>query len=203
MIEPKCCHRAYGREHWHVVYEREGELAVWGLRQGAKNAPYNLVLGGPYEQGSHVDGDFLDACALDTHRGSAGFFQGRVFDLIRDEQVAMTIEETKVYLTCSAAVLRLRAARKAHAAAEQRAAGTGWPTATGGRDWRAEAVEKAGQELKAAEEDLARLCEQRGRSARDLYADLVTDVRRIKLARENYGAALEAVEQLPRLFLGA
>ncbi|MCX4869784.1 hypothetical protein OHU11_00100 [Streptomyces sp. NBC_00257] len=202
-IEPKCCHRAHGREHWHVVYEHEGELAVWRLRQGAQNAPYNLVAGGPYEPASHVDGDFLDACALDIHRGFDGFFQGQMFDLIRDEQIVMRIEETEVCLTCSAGVLRLRTARKEHAAAEQRAAGPGWPTARGSRDWHAEAVEKARHELKIAEEGLARLCEQRERSARDLYADLVADVRRIKLAPENYGSVLEAVEQLPQLFLSA
>ncbi|MFB7552772.1 hypothetical protein [Streptomyces sp. NPDC056154] len=113
VIDPRCCHRMGGREHWHIVHEHGGELAVWWLRQGAKNAPYNLIAGGPYEPGSHVDEEFLDACALNTHRDSAGFFQGRVFDLIRDDQVAATIEETKVYLTCSAAMLRLRTARRA------------------------------------------------------------------------------------------
>ncbi|MFF4179609.1 hypothetical protein [Streptomyces sp. NPDC001750] len=203
VIDPKCCHRMSGGEHWHVVYEHSGELAVWWVRQGAKNAPYNLIAGGPYEPGSHVDRDFLDACALDTHRGSAGFFQGRVFDLIREDQVATTIEETKVYLTCSAAMLRLRTARREHASAEERAAGLGWPRREGMPDWRAEAVDKARQELTAAEDGLARMCEGRGRSAQELYADLVEDVRRIKQARENYEAALKAVEQLPQLFLGA
>ncbi|MFF3733296.1 hypothetical protein ACFYXM_24000 [Streptomyces sp. NPDC002476] len=203
VIDPKCCHRMSGREHWHVVYEHSGELAVWWLRQGAKNAPYNLIAGGPYEPGSHVDRDFLDACALDTHRGSPGFFQGRVFDLIRDEQVAMTIEETKVYLTCSPALLRLRAARREHAAAEQRAsAAAGWPSGSLG-DWRSEAVDKAGQELKDAGENLARLCEERERSTQDLYGNLVADVRRIKQARGNYAVALDTVERLPQLFLGA
>ncbi|MFD7533935.1 hypothetical protein ACFV8E_41080 [Streptomyces sp. NPDC059849] len=205
VIDPKCCHRmrASAQEHWHVVYEHGGELAVWWLRQGPGNAPYNLIAGGPYEPASHVDGDFLNACALDTHQGSVGFFQGRMFDLIRDEQVATTIEETKVYLTCSPAVLRLRAARKEHAAAEERAAGPGFPRPEGTRDWRAEAVEEAEQKLKDAEESLARLCKERGCSTQELYAGLAEDVRRIKQARENYGAALKTVEQLPQLFMGA
>ncbi|MFI6730960.1 hypothetical protein NRF20_05830 [Streptomyces sp. R-74717] len=203
VVDPKCCHsmRLAGQPHWHVVFEHDGELAVWKVPQGAKNAPYNLIAGGPYEPRSRVDEEFLDACALETHRGSTDFFQGKVFDLIRDDQIAATIEDTKVYLSCSAAVLKLRTARKDHRAATERAASsTGWPTHPKVPGFAAEAAATAEKQLEAVAEALQRQCE---RSAQDLYADLVADVRRIKQARENYAVALETVEQLPQLFLGA
>ncbi|WP_236246821.1 hypothetical protein [Streptomyces sp. CC210A] len=186
------------------MYQQDGVLAVWWLRQGAKNAPYNLIDGGPYEPNSHVDRMFVDACALETHRGATDFFQGRVFDLIRDDQIPTTIEDTKVYLSCSAAVLKLRDARREHHAVSQRAASRSWPTRAGFPDLLAEATAKAEKELEAAEETLQSRCDELdGRSIQDLYADLVADVRRIKQARKNYATALETVERLPQLFLGA
>ncbi|WP_089107615.1 hypothetical protein [Streptomyces hyaluromycini] len=195
---------AEGREHWHVVFECDGELAVWWVRQGAKNAPYNLIAGGPYEPQSRVDGEFLDACALETYRGSTDFFQGNMFALIRDDQIAATIEDTKVYLSCSAAVLKLHTARKEHHAAAQRAASTPpYPPHIKIPNFAAEAAAKTEKALRAAEEALEQMYDQRGHSAQDLYPDVVADVRRIKQARVNYAVALEAVEQLPQLFLGA
>ncbi|WP_406132266.1 hypothetical protein [Streptomyces sp. NBC_00989] len=205
VVDPKCCHsmRTAGREHWHVVYECEGELAVWGLRQGAENAPYNLIAGGPYEPRSRVDREFLDSCALETHRGSTDFFEGRLFDLVRDDQVVAMIEDTKVYLSCSAAVLKLRTTRTEHHTAVQRAASLRRFEHAVVPDYVTEAAAKAEKELGAAEEVLERLRDQRERGIQDLYADLVVDVRRIKQARENYAVALKTVEQLPQLFLGA
>ncbi|MFE4540268.1 hypothetical protein ACFRKB_35245 [Streptomyces scopuliridis] len=205
VVDPKCCHTMHAKDwaHWHVLYECDGELAVWFLRQGARNAPYNLIAGGPYEPRSCVDREFIDACALETHQGSTDFFQGRLFDLIRDNQVAATIEETKVYLSCSAAVLKLHTARKEHHAASERAGS--WPVHAHPNvpNFRAEAVATAEKERDAAAEALERLCDQRERNVHDLYADLIADVRRIKQTRENYAAALETVERLPQLFLGA
>ncbi|MFD3932648.1 hypothetical protein [Streptomyces sp. NPDC058614] len=205
VVDSKCCHsmRAKGWAHWHVLYECDGELAVWSLRQEAKNAPYNLIAGGPYEPGASVDREFMDACALETHRGSTDFFQGQLFDLIRDDQVAATIEDTKVYLSCSTAVLKLRTTRKEHHAAAERSASRRWPAHPNVPNYAAEAAAAAEKEMGAAEEALEQLCDQRERSAQDLYAGVVADVRRIKQARENYSAALETVGQLPQLFLGA
>lgn len=204
VVELKCCHAMHvnDRAHWHVLYECDGELAVWTVRQGAKNGPSNLVAGGPYEPYTRIDREFVETCALATHRGSTDFFHGRLFDLILDGQIATTIEGIKVYLTCSAGVLELRAARQRHAAA-QRAASSSRPVCPGLPNLVAEAAAKAEEELEAATAALEQLCDQRGRSVQDLYADLVADVRRIKQARENYAAALESVEQLPQLFLGA
>ncbi|WP_254069050.1 hypothetical protein [Streptomyces sp. TM32] len=198
--------------HWHVLYECDGELAVWFLRQEARNAPYNLIAGGPYEPRSRVDREFVDACALETHRGSTDFFQGRLFDLIHDEQITATIEDTKVYLSCSVAVLRLRTARREHHAAAERAAspvgvppwpGSRFATHSKAHNFVAEAAATAEKETEAAAAALEQLCDQREHSVQDLYADLVADVRRIKQARENYAVALETVEQLPQLFLSA
>lgn len=206
VVDPKCCHRmvADGWEHWHVVHESDGQLAVWWVRQGAQNAVCNLVAGGPYRPGSGIDREFLDACALETHRGSADFFQGDMFALIRDGQITATIEDTKVFLSCSAATLKLHAARKEHHAAAQRAASAPRPPAhLKIRDVAAEAAATAEEELGAAAEALERLYDQRGRGTQDLYADVVADVRRIKQARKNYGVVLETVGRLPQLFLGA
>jgi hypothetical protein len=55
---------------------------------------------------------FLDACLLETHLGSTDFFEGKVFSLVRDEEVTTTIEGTKVCLTRSNEGNTLRAARK-------------------------------------------------------------------------------------------
>lgn len=205
VVDPKCCHAMHvnNQAHWHVVYECDGGLAMWTVRQEAKNAPYNLVAGGPYEPRSAIDREFVDACALETHQGSTAFFDGQLFDLILDQQIAMTIEDTKVYLSCSATVLELRAARTHHHAAAQRAASPRWSVHPRLPDFVAEAVAETEKELEAATNALERVCNQRGRSVQDLYADLVADVRRIKQTRENYTAALQAVEQLPQLFLGA
>ncbi|MFJ1751274.1 hypothetical protein ACIOJD_34355 [Streptomyces sp. NPDC088116] len=205
VVDPKCCHVMHAKNwaHWHVLYECDRELAVWFLRQEARNAPYNLITGGPYEPRSRVDREFIDACALETHQGSTGFFEGRLFDLISDDQIAVTIEDTKVYLSCSAAVLKLRTTRKEHHAAAERAGSWPVPARPNFPDFRAEAVATAEKERDAAVEALERLCDQRERNVHDLYADLVADVRRIKQARENYAAALQTVERLPQLFLGA
>ncbi|MFF8717311.1 hypothetical protein ACF07T_38750 [Streptomyces sp. NPDC015184] len=45
--------------------------------------------------------------------------------------------------------------------------------------------------------------EKRGKGARELYPELVADVKLVKQARSNYAAALEMVAGLPQLFLGA
>ncbi|MFF2405940.1 hypothetical protein [Streptomyces sp. NPDC058092] len=166
VFDPKCCHTMQAKDwaHWHVLYECDGEPAVWFLRRGARNAPCNLIAGGPYEPRSRVDGEFLDACALETHRGSTDFFQGKVFDLIRDGQIAATIEDTKVYLSCSAAVLKLRTARKEHHAATERAASPRWPAHPKVPDFAAEAAATAEKQLEVAEGALERLCDQRERA---------------------------------------
>ncbi|MCM2388135.1 hypothetical protein [Streptomyces albipurpureus] len=114
VVEPKCCQsmHARGLSHWHVLSEREGESAVWDVRQEPGAAPYNLRPGGPCEPDSRVDSDFADACALQSHQGITNFFQGQMFGLIRDDQIKTTIEDTTVHLTCSPAVPKLRTARK-------------------------------------------------------------------------------------------
>lgn len=197
VVDPKCCHDVVRRRpHWHVLHERDGELAVWELPKNIEDAGYNLQPGGPYEPCSRIDQEFLNACALETHRGEKYFFQGRIFDLIRDEQVTTTIEDITVHLTCARDVVGLRDARKENAAALKWAAN--WPN-----DPPTQRAEKTGAELAKAETAVAGLYEQRGRSAQELYADVVADVRRIKEARVNYAAAQEMAGQLPQLFLGA
>lgn len=197
VIDPKCCHDVVRRRpHWHVLHEQDGELAVWNLPKDIADAGYNLQPGGPYEPRSRIDRDFLDACALETHRGDTHFFQGSIFDLIRDEQITTTIEDITVHLMCSRDVVRLRDARKEHASAAKWTAN--WPDNPPTRR-----TEKAEAELAKAENAMAELYEHRGRSAQELYADVVADVRRIKQARVNYIAAQEMAGQLPQLFLGA
>jgi hypothetical protein len=38
VVDPKCCHHMHAKDwaHWHVLYERDGELAVWLFRQGRR-----------------------------------------------------------------------------------------------------------------------------------------------------------------------
>jgi hypothetical protein len=200
VLDPKCCHD--GRwAHWHVLHEKDGELAVWNVAKDAKDAAdYNLRPGASYEPLSKADVDFIDACALETHQGGTGFFQGKVFDLVREQRIVTTIEDVKVYLACSSAVDNLRLARNEHADAVAQDAR--WEQIMLNRPYDRK-TEKAEAELKAAEDTLRTAWEQRGKSAQELYADLVDDVRRIKQARVNYAAALAMIQQLPQLFLGA
>ncbi|WP_371523281.1 hypothetical protein [Kitasatospora sp. NBC_01300] len=46
-------------------------------------------------------------------------------------------------------------------------------------------------------------CQARGKDARQLYDELLTDIRSVKRARTNYKSALQVVGRLPRLFLCA
>ncbi|MEU9405799.1 hypothetical protein AB0E08_08840 [Streptomyces sp. NPDC048281] len=193
VLEQKCCHGGLGRGHWHVLHEIDGELAIWNVPKRVQDAEANLRPGAPYEPRSHAGTDFLDACGLETHLGGNDFFQGKVFDLIRDGEVAATVEDVKVLLPCSAELQDLREARK------QRASVAGghstlWPTA---------ASQRYDAHIERAETKLRAHYQQRGKDARELYTDLVTDVRLTKQARVNYSAALDMIAQLPQLFLGA
>ncbi|MEU0343809.1 hypothetical protein ABZ092_33850 [Streptomyces bobili] len=193
VLEQKCCHSGYGNGHWHVLHESDGELAVWNAPKRVQDADFNLRPGASYEPRSRAGRHFLDACGLETHLGCNDFFQGKVFDLIRDGEVVTTIEEAKVILPCSEELQNLREARKNRA----------WMA--GGRSlaYPTVASQRYDAKVEEAEIKLRALYEQRGKEARELYADLVADVRLIKQARVNYAAALDMVGQLPQLFLGA
>ncbi|MEU5980398.1 hypothetical protein [Streptomyces sp. NPDC047315] len=176
VVDPKCCHDARRRPHWHVLYEHDGELFVWVALKRQEDAPWHLR-DGAYEPRSQAGTAFLDACLLETHLGASDFFEGKVFGLVRDEELITTIEGVKVCLTCSGEANTLRAARER------------WPhryTSVGD-----------------AEKELRSVYERRGKGARELYPELVADVKLVKQARSNYAAALEMVAELPQLFLGA
>lgn len=197
IVEQKCCQNWRSRPHWHVLFEKEGELAVWEVPKHVKDAQLRFREGEAYEPRSGVDTAFIDAVALETHLGSSNWFEGRVFGLIREDQIVTTIEDTKVYLTCSHEVHELREARKEHASAVQSGLPAHWPSGVPTR------LEKTENALKSAEDALRSACEQQGKDARELYADLVADVRLLKQARVNYTAAVAMAGQLPQLFLGA
>jgi hypothetical protein len=130
-----------------------------------------------YEPRSKAGTVFLDACLLETHLGASDFFEGKAFGLVRDGELITTIEGVRVCLTCSREANTLRAARER------------WPL-------HYTSVEDAEKKLRA-------VYEKRGKGARELYPELVADVKLVKQARSNYAAALEMVAGLPQLFLGA
>lgn len=198
ILDQKCCHRGpgMGMAHWHVLHETDGELAVWNVPKRIQDARFHLRPGEPYEE-SRAGAEFVDACALETHLGCSDFFQGRVFGLMREGGIVTTVEETKVILRCSSAALALRDAKKEYDSAAQRGAPSFWPAG------QPTPVEKAESGLEMAVGKLRAAYEPRGKDARDLYADLVADVRQLKQARVKYAAALEMVGQLPQLFIGA
>ncbi|MFJ2217746.1 hypothetical protein ACIQVO_37020 [Streptomyces sp. NPDC101062] len=172
VVDQKCCHSGRRNPHWHVVHEYEGQLFVWVALKRLQDAPCHLR-DGEYEPRSKAGTAFLDACMLETHLGCTDFFQGKVFDRIRDSELSTTIDNIKVSLSCSNDAGRLWRAKK------------GW----GG-------VEEAEKELKT-------LYERRGKGAHELYQELVADVTLVKQARTNYATALQMLAGLPQLFLGA
>ncbi|MET9535745.1 hypothetical protein ABZY02_35210 [Streptomyces sp. NPDC006649] len=69
VVNPKYCLNSSGYggwDHWHVIYDHDGELAVWRALQGLRNEPFPLVAGTPYSPESAIAIKFLDACALET-----------------------------------------------------------------------------------------------------------------------------------------
>ncbi|MFI1522813.1 hypothetical protein [Kitasatospora cineracea] len=176
VVEPKCCHGARYRPHWHVVYERQGELFVWYTPKDITDAEFRIS-GEHYSPPSHIGAAFLDACVLETHRGRQDFFQGKVLDLVKNCEVLTMIEDLRVCLALSREAEQLRHLTR--------------------RSWSDRA------EIAKAELDLAAKYEKRGKDARGLYEDLLADIHLVKTARTNYASALEKVGQLPQLFLGA
>ncbi|MEV0282365.1 hypothetical protein AB0I22_39235 [Streptomyces sp. NPDC050610] len=152
VVDPKCCHDARRKPHWHVLHEHDGELFVWVALKRREDAPWNLQDGG-YQPRSKVGTEFLDACLLETHLGAADFFQGKVFSYVPEGELVTRIEGVKVYLTCSKEANRLRSARER------------WPGHPG---------------VKEAEKDLRAVYEKRGKGARELYPELVADVKLVK-----------------------
>lgn len=192
VLESKCCHDVDRFSHWHVLHERDGELAVWDAVPNSTAAGHE----GPYEPSSGIDREFVNACALETHRGETDFFEGNLFDFIRGDRIVLTIRGVAVPVTCSRAVVALQDARKKHA--DVAIWNKGRPS-----DVPCRATELAEGTLKAAVDVLAELCGRRGRNAQELFDDLLEDVLRIKQCRVNFAAAQEMVRRLPQLFLGA
>ncbi|MFE6869591.1 hypothetical protein ACFVFS_23940 [Kitasatospora sp. NPDC057692] len=91
VIDQKCCHSYRAQPHWHVVHEYNRELFVWIVPKRIEDAKYHFQ-GKLFEPRADIGTDFLDACMLETHLGCPEFFKGRVFDLVRDEEVRTTIE---------------------------------------------------------------------------------------------------------------
>lgn len=203
VVDPKCCHGMHDsgrRPHRHVVHELGGELAVWMAPHSLREASGELIPGTSCTPGSGEA--FVNVSALETHRGSSDFFEGKVFDLIRDGEIATTVDGTKVYLPCSRAVEALREARVRNRALEERPLRPGSEGAWPGRAQVEEDRKAKGRaDLESAEQRLESQCPSR--SAKDLYDDLVADVLRIKRNRLNYAAALDATAALPQLFVGA
>ncbi|MFE2718959.1 hypothetical protein ACFXKI_45415 [Streptomyces mirabilis] len=66
---------------------------------------------------SRIDTEFVDACVLETHRGETDFFEGKLFDFIRDDLLRVTIQDVTVHMACSRAVVALHDARKKYTSA--------------------------------------------------------------------------------------
>ncbi|MFJ2847649.1 hypothetical protein GA0115256_14088 [Streptomyces sp. DconLS] len=85
-------------------------MFVWVALKRLEDAPWHLQ-DGVYSPRSKAGTAFLDACLLETHLGATDFFEGKVFSLIRDDEVITTIEGVKVCLTCSRDAIADLAAR--------------------------------------------------------------------------------------------
>ncbi|MEK8141643.1 hypothetical protein NKH18_00655 [Streptomyces sp. M10(2022)] len=72
VVDPKCCHDARRKPHWHVLHEHDGELFVWVALKRLEDAPWHLR-DGVYEPRSKAGTAFLDACLLETHLGPPTF----------------------------------------------------------------------------------------------------------------------------------
>ncbi|MCX4791886.1 hypothetical protein OG369_39195 [Streptomyces sp. NBC_01221] len=117
--------------------------------------------------------DFLNACVVETHDGAIEFFEGRVFDQFHEDGVPATIEGLPVYLASLTAAQFVRSVRSR------------WSS-----------------EVEARETALRNAYDQRGMKARELFEQLLVDVRRVVLARKRYPEAVQRIEQLPQLFIG-
>ncbi|MGW4382280.1 hypothetical protein [Kitasatospora sp. NPDC004531] len=111
VIDQKYCHSYRAQPHWHVVHEYNGELFVWNVAKRIEDAECRFR-DGVFEPQSGIGTAFLDACMLKTHPGCPDFFQGKVFDLVRDEEVRTTIEDIKVSLDLSRHGRQLLAAKQ-------------------------------------------------------------------------------------------